>query len=249
MMLHEVVRGGDLAAVRDLIAAGAKIDERDKLKRTALHIAAWAGHFEIVQMLVRVNATLDVKAMDAFTPLHFAAQSSAPGAAECIRFLARKNKALLRMPITKGNKSPIHLAVAKGVKANIIALLEAGADPTAKTTSGQTALDLARTPEVRQLLEDHIASKSNSHSRNDGADGSDGDEVESEDPEGAEDAGVGDVGGAGDVGEAPVRGDVDAGVVGVIANAGAGTAGDATAATSAPESGRKRPISELGEGR
>ncbi|KAJ1429010.1 ankyrin repeat-containing domain protein, partial [Ochromonadaceae sp. CCMP2298] len=150
--LHEVVRGGDLAAVRDLIAAGAKIDERDKLKRTALHIAAWAGHFEIVQMLVRVNATLDVKAMDAFTPLHFAAQSSAPGAAECIRFLARKNKALLRMPITKGNKSPIHLAVAKGVKANIIALLEAGADPTAKTTSGQTALDLARTPEVRQLL-------------------------------------------------------------------------------------------------
>lgn len=153
MSLHDLVKAvGNGDTIREKIATGAKLDEADKLKRTPLHIAAWAGNLEALQMLVRAGAALDVKAMDGFTALHFAAQSNAEGADACIRFLAKKSKALLNMRITKGNKSALHLAAAKGNVTAVTTLLELGADHLAKTTGGQTPADLAKTPEIKALL-------------------------------------------------------------------------------------------------
>lgn len=153
MSLHDLVKAvGDGDTIREKIATGAKLDEADKLKRTPVHIAAWAGNLEALQMLVRAGAALDVKAMDGFTALHFAAQSNAEGADACIRFLVKKNKALLNMRITKGNKSALHLAAAKGNVTAVATLLELGADHLAKTTGGQTPADLAKTPEIKALL-------------------------------------------------------------------------------------------------
>lgn len=153
MSLHELVKSLDTAeAIQERIATGANVDEIDKLKRTPVHIAAWAGNLEALQILVRANARLDMKAMDGFTALHFAAQSASPGASACIRFLVKKNKALLNMRITKGNKSALHLAAAKGALDNVTALVELGADLIAKTTSGQTASDLAKTLAIKDAL-------------------------------------------------------------------------------------------------
>ena len=162
MSLHDLVKSfGSADEIREKIVTGAKVDEADKLKRTALHMAAWAGNLEALQILIRAGASLDVKAMDGFTALHFAAQSSAEATPACIRFLVRKNKSLLNMRITKGNKSALHLAAAKGNMLAITALLELGADITAKTTSGQVPSDLAKNPEVKKLLSSYSTSAAN----------------------------------------------------------------------------------------
>jgi ankyrin repeat protein len=153
MSLHDLAKSSASSdALRERIATGANVDEADKLRRTPVHIAAWAGNIEALQILVRANAAIDVKAMDGFTALHFAAQSSGDGAPACIRFLVRKNKSLLNMRITKGNKSALHLAAAKGNVENVRTLLELGADSVAKTTAGQTAADLAKSGEVKSVL-------------------------------------------------------------------------------------------------
>mmetsp|Transcript_32729 Transcript_32729/g.55183 ORF Transcript_32729/g.55183 Transcript_32729/m.55183 type:complete len:267 (-) Transcript_32729:47-847(-) len=157
MSLHDLARTTDIDRMRELIATGSDVNEADKHRRTPLHLAAWSGNIEAVKLLVLTNAAIDAKAMDGFTALHFAAQSQSPKAPECIHYLVKKSKALLKQHITKGNKTALHLAVIKGIIPNINMLLSLGADLSVKTNIGQTAIDLAKTPQVRQLLLDHKA--------------------------------------------------------------------------------------------
>lgn len=160
MSLHDLVKVvGNAEAIKEKIVTGANVDEIDKLRRTPVHMASWSGNLEALQLLVRANANLGAKAMDGFTPLHFAAQSVSPEAPACIRFLVKKNKGLLNQRITKGNKSALHLAASKGSVPNVTTLLELGADMTAKTTSGQTAAELSKTPEVKALFTSFTAQK------------------------------------------------------------------------------------------
>ena len=159
MSLHDLIRNASLEDLRRSIATGSDVNAQDKLKRTPLHIAAWCGNLEAIQLLIRSNASLEIKAMDGFTPLHFLAQSNTPGTAACIKYLVRKGKFLLNSRITKGNRSALHLAAQKGNSVAVRALLELNADTTAKTTSGQTPSDLAKTDEIRRMLADHLDSK------------------------------------------------------------------------------------------
>lgn len=53
---------GHLDTVTILLRAGISRDARTKVDRTPLHVAAQAGHFEIVQVLLKNNAIID--AMD-----------------------------------------------------------------------------------------------------------------------------------------------------------------------------------------
>ena len=45
--LHAAARAGDLDALGARVAAGDEVDGRDKHKRTALHMAAWAGQVSL----------------------------------------------------------------------------------------------------------------------------------------------------------------------------------------------------------
>lgn len=153
MSLHEQARGNNLDLLKELIATGSNINEIDKYRRTPLHIAAWSGNVEALQTLIRANAKIDAVAMDGFTALHFAAQSNSVSASECIKVLVKKQKSLLHQRVAKGSKTALHLAVAKGNDITVSTLLELGSDINAKTGAGQSVHDLAKSPEVKELLQ------------------------------------------------------------------------------------------------
>ena len=83
---ERAVRDGDLAMVRDLLAAGAEIDARDRFGQTALMLAAHRGSREIVAMLVERGADLDVTAKYGLSALMLAIVA---GHGEVARLLAR----------------------------------------------------------------------------------------------------------------------------------------------------------------
>ena len=77
--LHQAVEGGDLARVKQLLAAGAEINATDGAGRTPLHFATGvvyggvgghAGHPEIARLLIETGADLSLQNKDGATPLH-----------------------------------------------------------------------------------------------------------------------------------------------------------------------------------
>mmetsp|Transcript_68412 Transcript_68412/g.222554 ORF Transcript_68412/g.222554 Transcript_68412/m.222554 type:complete len:897 (+) Transcript_68412:70-2760(+) len=57
--LHSAARAGNLSTVQALIGKGVCLDWLDRWNRTALHWAAFHGHFQICQELVNARATLE----------------------------------------------------------------------------------------------------------------------------------------------------------------------------------------------
>lgn len=128
----------------------------DGMNRTALHLAAWKGDPELVQLLLLSKASTSQKAKDNFSPLHFATQS---GSLECCKLLVEKNPKLIHESISKGKKKALHLAAAKNNFDVCEFLLKMGADPSALTSSKQTALDFASDERVFELIKSSIAAK------------------------------------------------------------------------------------------
>lgn len=50
--LHDAARSGDIATLTSLIGQGANLDQKDRINRTPLHLAAWAGHADCVKALI-----------------------------------------------------------------------------------------------------------------------------------------------------------------------------------------------------
>jgi ankyrin repeat protein len=53
--IHEAVKGGDVAGVKKCVASGSSVDQKDKLSRTSLHIAAWQGSAPMVEALLSLG--------------------------------------------------------------------------------------------------------------------------------------------------------------------------------------------------
>ncbi|KAJ9438289.1 hypothetical protein DIPPA_19808, partial [Diplonema papillatum] len=59
--LHIASGDGHSKVVKELIAAGAKVDVLDKCGSTALHIASFNGHSEVVKEMIAAGANVDVQ--------------------------------------------------------------------------------------------------------------------------------------------------------------------------------------------
>ena len=135
MSLATTARSGDISAVKAMLESDPEsLHAVDHLQRTALHMAAWAGHPELCELLLECGAKVSATATDDIMPLHFAAQNG--HAAVCKALL--KHRAKVNARGTKRADTPLHLAAFKGHAEVVTYLLKKNADPTIKNKLGKT---------------------------------------------------------------------------------------------------------------
>src|SRR6476660_3853807 len=121
--LHMAVRAGDLAEVRQALAAGADVNVRDTLGGTPLLDAAWSGNLEITNLLLANGADVNARHTEAgSTALEYAVLTSRP---EIVRaLLAARARVDIRY---KDGETVLHTAAAKGNREILASLIGAGA--------------------------------------------------------------------------------------------------------------------------
>mmetsp|Transcript_35984 Transcript_35984/g.81927 ORF Transcript_35984/g.81927 Transcript_35984/m.81927 type:complete len:222 (-) Transcript_35984:76-741(-) len=122
-----------------------KLHASQEEKEYALHSAAKNGHDNIVEILLRNEAHVDV-VLNGFTPLLHAAGC---GSRPCIRLLLHHSADLNEC--TPLGFTPLHQAAKNGHLKAIKLLILCGADPSARSKDGKTALDFSE-GQVREYL-------------------------------------------------------------------------------------------------
>ncbi|KAI3414625.1 ANK_REP_REGION domain-containing protein [Psidium guajava] len=142
--LSKVIQYKDVTSLRTLLAEDPLIMEKAVLGPTAqtpLHVAALAGHGELVKEIVSRKPSFARELNhDGFTPLHIA---SATGNLEVTRELLTQGPDLCMMK-DKGGRTPLHYAAIKGrVKVIEELLSQCPLALKDRTARGKTALHLA----------------------------------------------------------------------------------------------------------
>ena len=73
--IHDAVRDGDVAKVRQLLANGAKVEARVEDGWTPLHLAVKWGTTAIAKVLIKAGAKINARNKNVKTPLHDAASA------------------------------------------------------------------------------------------------------------------------------------------------------------------------------
>ena len=144
--IHEAAMDGYIEAVKQHLAAGTDVDEKNEYGDTPLHSAVANDYKEIVELLIVEGADVNAKRIiTSETPLDIA---------------TRRNKTeiatILRKHGGKTEKLSIHQAAKEGIIEAIRCHLATGTDVNALNEYGNTALDVAHS-RVANLLRKHGA--------------------------------------------------------------------------------------------
>jgi uncharacterized protein len=137
--LVEAAARGSVQGVRDLIAAGAGLNQSDENGITALIISAYAGNVEIVRLLLAVKADPDAANNDGETALHTSAAHA--NSAEIVPLLIAAGGNIEKAD--KWGRTPLLVQALMGRIGGIKALLAAGARIDARDEQQATAIHLA----------------------------------------------------------------------------------------------------------
>jgi uncharacterized protein len=150
--LFAAVDKGCEPLVRELLAAGAPVDARDRLGAMPLTHAARFGHLALVDLLLEKGAPIDARNLAGSTALYVAAESDR---LPVVRRLLAKG-ADPKLP-GRGDVTPLAAAAFKGNDRIVEALLAQGVDANAIDKTGKApilyAAALGFTPVVRRLLD------------------------------------------------------------------------------------------------
>ena len=136
--LMAAVAGGDVTALRTMLARGEDAGDTDLYGRTAMISAAWRGDARIVDILLEVGAEPEVVDLDGKTPLIWAASN---GHEEVVAGLTDAGVNIDSQD--GGGLTALMRAAWNGHADTVKALLEAGADVGLRDKSGRAALDYA----------------------------------------------------------------------------------------------------------
>ncbi len=133
---------GHATVLRELLSGENKpIDMHSSDGWTALHLAAFFGQVECVEVMLGLGASVKMRSANTMgnTPLHAAA---AGGHREVCALLLSHNSDVSAEQA--GLYTPLHSAAANGSEELVRLLLAHEANPKAKSEKGETPLDMAR---------------------------------------------------------------------------------------------------------
>lgn len=134
--LHSAAYRGDWAAARQLLEAGADVNERDTTGVAPIHYAAQMGHADVIEILILRGADVGIgTTKDGNTALHLASGS---GQNDAVTLLLGNGA-----DIDRGNndaQTPLHWAVENGRVETVEVLTAGGADIEATDSHGLTPL-------------------------------------------------------------------------------------------------------------
>eukprot|EP01113_Clastostelium_recurvatum_P019004 TRINITY_DN2240_c0_g2_i1.p1 TRINITY_DN2240_c0_g2~~TRINITY_DN2240_c0_g2_i1.p1 ORF type:complete len:702 (+),score=189.20 TRINITY_DN2240_c0_g2_i1:157-2262(+) len=137
--IHQLARAGDKQGVASALGGGsATVNDEDASGNRALHLAAGAGHADVVALLLGYSPSVDAQNAEGNTALHEAAKG---GHVDIVVILI-SNSAEVNQ---KNNNSmtPLHYAVLGGHAKVILKLVDQGAHINTTNTKGQTPLHVA----------------------------------------------------------------------------------------------------------
>jgi ankyrin repeat protein len=148
--LHYAVPTNHGTAAQLLIDRGADMNAGNMFSETPLHYTAEHGNVEAMKLLIDKGAFMNARTGIRETPLHYAITYNK---FECVRVLV-----LAGADMSPGyhNKSPLHMAVEKGNRVVARFLILYGCDTGILDHKHRTALQLCRTTEMTETLQDTI---------------------------------------------------------------------------------------------
>jgi ankyrin repeat protein len=145
-LLNLASSSGSVETVRLFIELGANVNEPMGLEcKTALHIASFKGHTDIVQLLVKHAADVSSRDWSHWTPLHLASVMGNVGSIELLLQLGADFNAR-----AKDNSTPLHRAAYSGCPRAVELLLQRGAEVNACDGAHMTPLHKSLLNELDQ---------------------------------------------------------------------------------------------------
>lgn len=146
-------RNGDFSKLKITLKNGADINYHDEGGgKTALCYAAELGTDGVIEYLLDHGADIEVKVVDQWTPLIFAAWE---GHKECLEMLYRRG-ANINYVCPSDGKTALHYAVQHGNMNAAIFLIDHGININHKNKDGDTALDFLKTKAYHQDSKEHL---------------------------------------------------------------------------------------------
>ena len=148
--LHAAAASGNLAIVDLLLEHGADVNLQDIHGRIPLFVALAEHHPEVATRLSEEPTDVSVRTSDGSTLLIEAVRAERTN---LVRWALEQGSDVNAIRPEKKHATALMTAAAKGDPVIVQLLLAAGADPDLPNHKGQTALDLAKGDEVRDLLQ------------------------------------------------------------------------------------------------
>lgn len=146
--IHEAVKKNHIQAVQELLSMHPDyVNLKDESGRTPLHIAAEAGNFEVVKLLVENGAEVNAADNNQQIPLHLTAFH---GNRDIAIYLISKGADVNRLDIRAFN--PLHYALALRKLDVAELLITSGSDVNAKNSYGQSAFNQAVDFGLKELV-------------------------------------------------------------------------------------------------
>lgn len=138
--LQAMAHDGDLKGVEEAIKSGVDVNGMEEEGRTALMLASFNGHSEVILKLLDAGAVIDRRDVMGRTALLYAATGPFP---EAVRILLDKG-AEPNVVDSDEHFSPLMHAAAEGHLDVVKILLEAGSNPALMDVDGDNAASFAR---------------------------------------------------------------------------------------------------------